>query len=206
MKKLITTVIVLAVSIFFNVYKIEAFSLDSSPNVQAIQNLDDYTLVCTDTEKTVSEDNKDLTVTKEYNLVPNSLIDTYATNAEMVDKADLIGSSINVKITLNYYRTTLKNILHIKLKQYKCEIKMLDNAFAYKNGKHEIYNKGLNVPDADVVRKSYTTTTSSKSFTYVAPSSWKYVDTQQSPIVGGKVTVYITRSSNTYSGSFSLYV
>ena len=64
------------------------------------------------------------------------------------------------------------------------------------------------MPDADVVRKSYTTTTSSKSFTYVyvAPSSWKYVDTQQSPIVGGKVTVYITRSSNTYSGSFSLYV
>ncbi len=69
---------------------------------------------------------------------------------------------------------------------------MLDSTFVYKNGKHEIYNKGLNVPDADVVRNSYTTTISSKSFTYIVPSSWKYVDVGQNAVVGGTVTVNVT--------------
>ena len=57
---------------------------------------------------------------------------------------------------------------------------------------NEIYNKGLNVPDADVVRNSYTTTISSKSFTYIVPSSWKYVDVDQNAVVGGTVTVNVT--------------
>lgn len=83
---------------------------------------------------------------------------------------------------------------------------MLDNTFVYKNGKHEIYNKGLNVPDADVVRNSYTTTISSKSFTYIVPSSWKYVDVDQNAVVGGTVTVNVTWAGNNYSGRLYLEV
>lgn len=205
MKKLLTMVLVLSIGFLTNIYKVDAYNVKQSNEKQPIEALNGYTVVCSKNEQSTSTDS-DLTVTKEYNIVPSNLIDTCAEDGTLQSKKDLIGTSINVKLTINYTRKTLQNVPHIRLKQYKCEIKMLDNTFAYKNGKHEIYNKGLNVPDADVVRNSYTTTTSSKSFTYIVPSSWKYVDVEQHAIVGGTVTVNITRAGNNYSGRLYLEV
>lgn len=62
-----------------------------------IEALNDYTVVCSKNEQSESSDS-DLTVIKEYDIVPSNLIDTCAEDGTLQSKKDLIGLSINLKL------------------------------------------------------------------------------------------------------------
>lgn len=205
-KKIVTLCLVFSLLAFISISN--TFALDQSNALLSQEdsnNLTSYTVLESQKETIIEGDNKNrVTEIKDYDIISNQNL-ARASSGSRNNNGDLIGSSINVKLYIKYSISTLNNIEHYKLTQYKCTITMLDNTFTYKKGIHTIINKGLNAKTGEDVNNKYSTTTASKSFTYYTPSTWKYVNSQLLHSVGGNVKVYISRGGTTYNTSLSAY-